>query len=539
MKIKKLFALFAAAMLVFCASCSDPSPDTSSVPSGSTAENVPGKYYSLMFCENDSINPYKAVSKHNKLLTTLMYDPLVKLDNSFRPVFVIAESAECSGKTCTVTLKNIVFSDGSPLTARDVVYSEALAKNSNTLYASELAEVSDCTAQDEKTVVFKMKKVDPYFANLLDFPIIKAESDKLTDKNKRELPPIGSGRYIFDTMTESLKINESYFGNISPIKSLELINSPDDESSTYNIGSGNVSIVPTDLSDGEVPSITGTAVKTNLNNIVFLGTNNYYGKMSNVKLRYAVSAALNRNEICSDAFFSYAVPANGIFHPLWSGTEGMQNISSSTDLQNYVAYLKDLGYNDKDTNGHYVNAGGKVLSLTLVFNEENGSHVSAAKAVKSQLESAGISVTSKALSRAKYMEAVTYGNYDIYIGEVKLFNNMDVSELITQSGALAYGLSSPAKRKAAEGQQKNDTLDKSEETDTEDESQEPGITIDDAVNGFYAGKLSLTDIVNAFNAEMPIIPLCYRCGVTICDARLGAIEISSVNDPFFGIENIK
>ena len=36
----------------------------------------------LAFCANDSLNPYSAQSKMNKQLSSLMFDPLVKLDNN-------------------------------------------------------------------------------------------------------------------------------------------------------------------------------------------------------------------------------------------------------------------------------------------------------------------------------------------------------------------------------------------------------------------------------------------------------------------------
>ena len=70
-------------------------------------------------------------------------------------------------------MKNTVFTDGSPLTANDVVYSYNLARASSTIYASNLYEVSSVAAADTYTVVFNLTRHDPFFVKLLDFPILK------------------------------------------------------------------------------------------------------------------------------------------------------------------------------------------------------------------------------------------------------------------------------------------------------------------------------------------------------------------------------
>lgn len=43
-------------------------------------------------------------------------------------------------------------------------------------------------------MVIKLGRADPYFANVLDFPIIKRNSDKITDSDGVTHPPIGCGR---------------------------------------------------------------------------------------------------------------------------------------------------------------------------------------------------------------------------------------------------------------------------------------------------------------------------------------------------------
>ncbi len=81
--------------------------------------------------------------------------------------------------------------------------------SSDTAYPTQLAEIKSFTAGSKSTINVTLSKDDPYFANLLDFPIIKSGSDKLTDSNNILLPPIGSGRYVPDLDAGVLTANDS------------------------------------------------------------------------------------------------------------------------------------------------------------------------------------------------------------------------------------------------------------------------------------------------------------------------------------------
>ena len=144
----------------------------------------------LAFCANDSLNPYSAQSKMNKQLTSLMFDPLVKLDNSLNPNLVLAQDVVVSGNNCTVTLKSVMFSDGSYVSGDDVVLSYNLAITSpNSIYTSQLNNVSSCNSNGQK-IVFTLKTSDPNFSNLLDFPIIKSGTLNRKNADNKVLPPI-------------------------------------------------------------------------------------------------------------------------------------------------------------------------------------------------------------------------------------------------------------------------------------------------------------------------------------------------------------
>ena len=174
MKFKRISAVFIAVFLVFnIVGCNGTVADNSSETS-SVVESVNRKnYLTLLYSMSDSFNPYTVKTAINRQLCQLIYEPLVKLNNNFEPIYCIAKEVTVEGAVCTVKLNNHIFSDGSTVTADDVVYSYNLAKNSATAYSAKLYEVKSASAVDSATVVFNLIKVDPYFINILTFPIIK------------------------------------------------------------------------------------------------------------------------------------------------------------------------------------------------------------------------------------------------------------------------------------------------------------------------------------------------------------------------------
>lgn len=77
--------------------------------------------------------------------------------------------------------------------------------------------------------------------------------------------------------------------------------------------------------------------------------------------------------------------------------------------------------------------------LKLVVNGENNAKVSAAQYIAYQLQAAGLEVEVEKLAWDSYLAALAGGNFDLYVGEVLLTADFDLSALIASSGSLNYG----------------------------------------------------------------------------------------------------
>ena len=483
----------------------------------------------LLYNKADSFNPYTAVTENNRNLCSLIFESLIKTDNSFNPVLKLASDINLDGDKCTVNIIDTVFSDGTTLTADDIIYSYNAAKNSGGLYASHLYEVKSASALSAKTVVFNLTRKDPYFKNLLDFPIFKAGSDKITNTDGVGTPPVGCGRYIPSEEGTKLILNENYYGNKGVIKEINLIQAPDDDSLSHYIEVGASDLYFNDLSDSKLYRMSGKKTEVSLNRLVFLGVNQNSSVLQNKELRYAVSSAINREEICSKAYFNNAVPATGYFNPCLSEVKAVQSIKTSADNQITVENLSKIGYNKKDGEGFFVNSKGARLILRLLVNTENRFRVTAANQIALNLKSAGIEIKVIETSYSDYQNLINSNSFDLYLGEVSILPNFDMSPLVISGGSMAFGIKSYYKTETAENT--------NGEENTEPDSQNLSNACADVISGFYNSTASLTDVAGTLLTEMQQIPILYRKGLFFYkDSIVSGVE-STESDIYYSIEN--
>lgn len=535
---KKTTAIIIAAMLLLISGCRGNTDSTSSsFPTDTVNASSKRDYITLLYSASDTFDPYTATTDANRQLCKLIYEPLVKLDNEFNVNYGLAEKVELKDKVCTVTLKDLSFSDGSPLTAEDVVYSFNLAKKSSTEYAYKLYSAESASAQGSRTVVFKLTKADPYFANLLDFPILKSGSEKQTTSDSVVLPPIGCGRYKIDDSLTKLVLNEKSLSNPSAysIKEIRLINAPDSESLSHYVEIGAADMYYSDISDGNILRMSGKKVNININHIVYIGVNQSYGDLAQNELRQAISAGIDRTSVCRDGYYNNAVAAAGFFNPLWKPVKSVQNIETAANQEITIENLEEIGYNSVDGNGIRKKSGGTRLQFDMLVNKENRTRVAAARLAAHQLAACGFKINVIEKSYADYTAALSSGNFQLYFGEVALTPNMDLSSLVTEGGSAAYGVKKP---QVSDSQASSDP-----ENVSEAESAVPtefaSATAAELIDGLYSGKNTVADIASVLQTEMPIIPVCYRTGVLFYNENIENVNNSSASDIYFSIESYK
>lgn len=503
--------------------------------SSDSSETATTSVLTLPYCSNDVFNPYSAKTRVNQELSQLLYDPLIKLDENFNPVYVLAQSVVINGNHCAITIKNAAFSDGTSVTADDVIYSIKKAIESSTKYHNQLASVVSYNAISSSNVSIMLSKADPYFTNMLDFPIIKSHTDALKDENNLDLPPVGSGRYTIDLSQKVLNANPNHHNGAISIGQVKLLNAPDDEALKHDIEVGSISCYYSDLSDCAIPKMTGASTNVKLNNLVYMGVNMNNTILKSAEMRYALSAALDRTKIASQCYFTYANAATGPFSSAWKDAVGYQSIETVSNLNVAVANFTKMGYNNKDTAGFYSTGSNKHLTFSLLVNSNNSCRVSAAQQIKTQMAAAGVDINVVSVDWDSYIAALTAGSFDLYLGEIKIPNNMDLSELVTPGSSLAYGIVDPDKNATTTTSTTSGTT--SSDTASTSANVAKYSNTSEALVAFYKGETSLSDVISAFNAEMPVIPICHRSGVLIYSTAFNIGPSCTLSDVFYNIEN--
>ena len=437
-----------------------------------------------------SVNPYETSALLNAALIPLTCQSLYYLDAGFTPVPQLAagETAAPDGVRVTLT-EGAVFSDGSPLTAADVVYSFGRAKASP-LYRTALANADACTADGNYTVQFTWKTADVNGLNLLTFPIVKQHTAEGADAF-----PVGSGPFVFrrDELRLSLQTNERYGGQKPQITAIRLYDITDASSLMHLLDTGGIDCFYTDLSEGTAKRSFSGTTEVYLNNLVFLGVNHNSYRLASADVRRALSLAVTRGGVCENAFLNHGRAA---FYPVNTSWDRL------VELQPDAEQTGDADLGAADALLASVGAGftGDRLSYTLLCVDEGTFLPAAAGLLAEQLAGVNVAVDVQLVDRDAFEEALEKGKYDLYLSEIKLTKNMDLSPFFTPGGAAAWGMDLNA------------------------------LTVDEAYAQYRAGALELREFLDAFSASMPFIPLLFRNG-QLCFSRsvTGGVEATEDN----------
>jgi peptide/nickel transport system substrate-binding protein len=504
MKRVKKFSVFAvvAAMILSFAGCGFQSKNTSSAAAKSSASSelsssapvksgisTKGKL-ALPYNTVPSFNPLIPASQMNMNLWPLIYDCLAEPDSNYNPVMRLAESVQCDGTEVTIRLKSgVQFSDGTSFGADDVCYTfRYVLQHNESPYHSRLSNISSING-DGLTVAITLKTPDPLFANMLDVPIIKSESDKQGNA-------IGTGRYVYSKngVNAKLTLNDKWYkGTKSSFKTISLVNIPNPDSVLNTLSINEINYVYSDSGDGTAAAQTN--VKTapvNLNRLVYVGINSSREHLNNAHFRRALSYTINRATLASQTYSNRAAACLVPFNPSW------QKVKAPTDKE------KSSDYDTASNEIYYAGGTGTGTSFTLLVNKENSVRLAAANLVASSFSKTGIGVHVKSVSFSDYSKMISQGNFDMYIGEVKLSNNMDITPLLAPGGSAAYGVAA-----------NSDTLM--------------------AFNEWRSGKRDIESVAETFKTEMPFIPLCFRMGTTSFTDGITGVKATD-GDIFYDFE---
>ena len=292
-----------------------------------------------------------------------------------RPGLATEWAASADGKTFTVKLREAIkFSDGSPVTADDVVWSINRARDPQAgIWNFLLASIDSVAADGAGGVVFKLKNPDPSLPAALATFNAAIMPKKLFEAAKGATPeekahafavqPVGAGPFMLDSWQLGsrmvLKRNPYYWGKDAQGASLPYLDAvdmrivPDDATRILQLKAGQIDateFVPYEraaelkadpnLTMHLFPSTKITYVQLNARPKLNDGTDN---PLSNEKVRQALNYALNKKAIIQ-------IVTQGLGSPMRSYMPSTTPLYADLgpaypfDLAKAKALLKEAGY---------------------------------------------------------------------------------------------------------------------------------------------------------------------------------------------------
>jgi peptide/nickel transport system substrate-binding protein len=488
--MKKLICIFAclAVLVGVFSACRNKAPDetttSETVFEQTTQKPVPERKVTLGYYKGKSLNPYKTESPTNRNLLTLVYDSLFLPADGYTVEPLIGLSFTNNEKMLTVTLDpDALFCDGSPIDPSDIVYSFNLAKESAN-YKERLRNFTTAAA-GVGSVTFTLKSADIYAENCLTFPIVKYG----TGDNSI---PTGSGRYTLSKKSGNYYLTANEFSTRQEemaTKRISLVPITSDAGELYMLQTGDLTYFFDDLSDGEYTKIRANTTRVSMNNMIYLGINSQTTELKNKKVRDAICYAINKASLADSAYSGIATISDIPFNPTW---EVVGNINTTLYEQNVIKageLLDEAGYVFAYANNQYRSKNFEYIELSLLVNNENQPKDKIADMIAKSLKEIGVKVTVNSVPYEEYLSALQKGDYDLYVGEVKLSPNMSLTSFFSENGAVNYG-----------------------------------IDIDGAVAKAYAdfsgGKIDISTFMQVFSLEKPFIPLLFRDGMAYYSREL-------------------
>ena len=155
--------------------------------------------------------------------------------------------------------------------------------------------------------------------------------------------------------------------------------------------------------------------------------------------------------------------------------------------------------------------------------------------ISQRLSQVGIELKITEVSFEQYIQRLQSGAFDLYLGEVRLLANMDITQIVTPGGSAAYGIAN--KNIEEEKEEKDDKNKEQEPQEIVDVTDGINLTAAAAVAGYYGGEYTLGDVASTFLSEMPLIPLMYRTGITMFTPDIKSSPTVSYCDLFIDINN--
>jgi peptide/nickel transport system substrate-binding protein len=399
----------------------------------------------LWTCQFSPFNGSDTLLSVGFVYETLAYDNPLQSGKT-TPMLASSWQWGAGNKSITFTIrKGVKFSDGTPMSAADVVYTFNLLKKYPALDLTGVWSVLSSVTQsgsDQVVMDFKSAAVPAFYFIAGQTPIVPehiwskiANPVTYTDSN-----PIGTGPYVVNPCTKAnitYTANKHYWQPGEPhIAKVEYPAYTSNNTANDQLATGQAQ-----WGSQYIPGIKSfyTAKSPNFHYWfpptvnVSLVPNLKNSLLSNVKVREAMSYAINRSKVSTIGESGYEPPANqaGIVTPTfssWLDTSAVAKFGNAYDPARAKQLLASAGFK-LGSDGIMANAQGQKLSFSVINIGDYSDWVASMQVVTQDLKAVGIQLTPDNLTNTEFDADLYYGKYQLAFYDQQTFGPSPYYEL--------------------------------------------------------------------------------------------------------------
>ncbi|MCK4235656.1 MAG: hypothetical protein KAX38_00960, partial [Candidatus Krumholzibacteria bacterium] len=381
----------------------------------------------------ESLNPMGTTDAHARDVYNLLFLTLIDEQAdflTFKPR--LAESYEFSDDRSSLTFHlrpDVVWSDGSPVTAYDVEATFRLQKNPDAAWASRhLKEhIDSVVASDDWTVVYHFNNIYPYqLMDANDGPILpkhfidKYEPEEFKMVPVEEIPTNGPFRISKWVKGQSLTLvpYERYYEKGRPyLDSVIFKIIPDQVTLITQLRSREIDCMEA-IPPGEIEGLRKNNPELKIFNFPirqynYIGWNGANPLFESKRVRRALTMAIDRKLIIDNLYYGFAKECTSPFVPLiWAYNPNIEPIPY--DPEGAIEIFAEEGFIDSDGDG-WLDKDGRRFEFELLTNYGNQIRMDTQVMVQEMLRKVQIKVNPVALEWTVFLTRYKASDYDAVV----------------------------------------------------------------------------------------------------------------------------
>lgn len=414
--------------------------------------------------EPSNLIPYLSSDSASHEVSDLLFVAPLKYDKNLNIIPWAASSYEVldEGRLLRFRLReDIRWEDGVALTADDVAFTYKLMINPSTptAYAEDYLAVSEF--KQTGTFTFEVRYEKPFARSLVTWMgailpkhLLEHENIVTTSFARK---PIGAGPYKLKEWIPgsrvTLEASNSYFEGRPNLDEVVLRIIPDASTMFLELKAGRLDMMTLSpqqylrQTNGPEWEKSWHKYKYLSFSYTFLGFNMEHPFFRDVRVRQAISYAIDRQALIKGVLWGEGVPTVGPYKPgTWAYNTELAPIVQDVDKAREL--LKEAGWRKTNKDG-ILERDGEPFAFTILLNQGNDQRAKSAIIIQNQLKAIGIDVRIRAVEWAAFIkEFVNKGHFDTVLLAWTITQDPDIFDIWHSSKAKPGGLNFTAYRNA-------------------------------------------------------------------------------------------